>query len=219
MVKRIKETQFKTVKELEQRATKIRRKIECYHSYCKCIKYKCTACKYFCYNLSNYKKHLKTVKHCKNVGGDVSNCQVYECKKCNYKTGDWSNYVTHLDSRKHLGLSRNEKHGHNKCFYCDYTTSNTGILINHCKSKRHLKKAGGDDERKPYPVMSGRHCGGTRKQIRKWVQECCADSDDDVCDSDNDVCDNISEELYWIHNSNYPEREKSISVYGVKNNI
>ena len=113
MGKRIKETQFKTMKELEQRSKRIRTKLKCNHSYCKCIKHKCTVCEYHSFNLSNYKKHLTTQKHIRNmkVVSDKSistallnwerltikffereelyarmSDKVYECKCCKYKT-------------------------------------------------------------------------------------------------------------------------------------
>lgn len=67
----------------------------------------CESCNYQTEDKSDFNKHLKTVKHLKNVKGE-SKERKYECKCCNYEEIDKSNFNKHLKSKKHLMNEKGE---------------------------------------------------------------------------------------------------------------
>ena len=68
--------------------------------------HKCEQCKYETIRLDNYKRHIQTYVHKRNIIEkriviEVEYKYKYTCERCNYKTNDKSHFSEHLETIKH----------------------------------------------------------------------------------------------------------------------
>jgi hypothetical protein len=72
--------------------------------------FRCDVCDYKCCKLSEWNKHISTIKHAKRTNLATFSNEQLICKQCDYKCYKQSDLDKHLLTRKHTKISeKNEK--------------------------------------------------------------------------------------------------------------
>ena len=89
----------------------------------------CEDCNYHTNYKHNYKKHMSTKKHMKNLNNSIK----YECKECEYETPVHSNYKRHMSGERHVNDAKKEF----TCEECEYSTHIACNYQKHLTTKKH----------------------------------------------------------------------------------
>ena len=120
-------------------------------------KYSCTTCRYTTRKNPEYMRHLKTVKHIKNINDSeipkdktqllssesfTGICSKkseykYSCAKCMYNTNNICNYNKHMLTPKHNDNSEKNEDKYS-CSCCHYNTSDKYDYNKHLLTQKHI---------------------------------------------------------------------------------
>lgn len=106
-----------------------------------CDVYNCIICNYVTSIRKDYRRHLGTSKHIRNVEADVDiETQMFACEACKYVTTNRKDYKRHMVTTKHIKntdftpVPEPQKF---VCETCEYVTTNWSNYNRHTHSKKH----------------------------------------------------------------------------------
>ena len=108
-----------------------------------CDVYHCIPCNYVTSIRKDYRRHLGTLKHIRNVEDDADiEPQTFTCEACKYVTTNRKDYKRHMVTAKHAKNTEfvpGPEPQKFVCEPCEYVTTNSSNYLRHKHSKKHAK--------------------------------------------------------------------------------